>query len=328
MEFDTSGLFFLIQAKYFVGTMKKLILLFAAGTFLLTSCDKVEGSYPVAENQGDYSLYPGGDSLDYWNTDGPVFSANPNSQRNVLIEDFTGHKCSTCPAAAVIANNIQDLYPTRAFVTAIHAAPSGLGGFQQVSLPDFSIDWTNDDGIDIGFHFGNLTGSQFIGNPSGTVNRIPVLGQHTQNASQWQNSSEVTMQTALQVNIQSAANYYSATRGMFLHTEIEVLDQSISDDLYTVVYLVENESYGAQAFPSGIINFNYLHKDVMRDCVLSGWQGIELTEELEVSNGKYRLDYIFELDGQYDPENMHLLIYVRNAVTEEVYHVVKQKFID
>jgi hypothetical protein len=309
--------------------MKKLILLFAAGVLLVASCDKVENSYPVAENQGDYSLYPGGDSLDYWNTDGPVFVANQNMQRNVLIEDFTGHYCSTCPFAADIASDIHDLYPSRVHIAAIHAAPNGLGGFQQVQLPDYPIDWTNSDGIDIGFHFGNLPLSQFIGNPSGTVNRIPVNGQHTQSAAQWQNNTEVAMQTPLQVNIQSAANYYSSTRGMFLHTEIEVLDQSISDDLYTVVYLVEDSKVGPQRFPAPL-NYdpNYVHKDIMRDCILSDWQGIELSPANEAEPNKYRYDYIFELEGQYAPENMHLLIYVRNAVTEEVYHVVKQKFID
>jgi hypothetical protein len=311
--------------------MKKLILLFAAGVLLVTSCDKVEGTYPasppVTENEGDYSDYPGGDSLDYWNTDGPVFVANQNTQRNVLIEDFTGHKCNNCPPAAEVADNIHNLYPYRVFIAAIHAGPNGLGGNQAIST-DYPTDWTNQDGIDIGFHFGNLPSAQFIGNPSGTVNRIPVNGQHTQSAAQWQNNSEVAMQTPLQVNIQSAANYYSSTRGMFLHTEIEVVDPSISDDLYTVVYLIEDSKIGMQTMPDNTSNPFYEHKDVMRGCVLSDWQGIELSSANEVEPNKYRYDYIFELEGQYAPENMHLLIYVRNAVTEEVYHVVKQKFID
>lgn len=308
--------------------MKKIFLLVATGAFLFASCDKVENPYPVEADQGDYSLYPGGDSTTYWATDGPVFTANPNTLRNVVIEDFTGHKCNNCPTAADTAEAIHDDYPSRVYVATIHAGPSGLGGFQQTDAT-YTTDWTNQDGIDIGEHFGDLPGSQFIGNPSGMVNRIVNGGQHTQSMSQWRNNSVAAMQEQLKVNIQSAGNFYASTSGMFLHTEIDVLDQTIADDLYTVVYLIEDTVVGKQKMPDNTTNDTYVHKEVMRGCVLSGWSGIKLDDGNEVEANKYRLDYIFTLDQtKYDPSNMHLLIYVRNAVTEEVYHVVKQKFID
>ncbi|XOV66524.1 MAG: Omp28-related outer membrane protein [Fluviicola sp.] len=307
--------------------MKKILFVLAVGAFLFASCDKVENPYPAQEDQGDYSLYPGGDSATYWATDGPVFGANPNTQRNIVIEDFTGHKCNSCPIAADTAEQLHDENPSRVFVATIHAGPQGMGGFQQTD-GTYTIDWTNSDGLDIGFHFGNLPGSQFVGNPSGTVNRILTNGQHTISPLQWRNSVEAALPTALKVNIQSAANYYASTRGMFLHTEIDVLDQSITDDLYTVVYLIEDTIVGPQKMPNNTDNLNYVHKEVMRDCIQSDWQGKQLTSANEVAAGKYRFDYIFELPSQYDPANMHLLIYVRNAATEEIYHVVKQKFID
>lgn len=308
--------------------MKKLLLLFSLGAFLITSCDKVENPYPAAAPSNDalYTTYYGADSATYWANDGPVFGPNPNTQRNVVIEDFTGHRCNSCPIAADTAKAIHDDFPTRAFIATIHAGPDGLGGFQNVSQ-EYPTDWTNPDGLDIGFHFGNIPGSQFVGNPSGTVSRILFGSQHTQSPFTWRNSTQVALQTSLRVNIQSAANYYASTRGMFLHTEIEVLDQSITDDLYTVVYLIEDSIIGKQKMPNNTTNENYVHREIMRDCVQSGWQGKQLTAS-DMVNGKYRFDYIFELEPQYDPENMHLLIYVRNATTEEIYHVVKQKFID
>lgn len=308
--------------------MKKIFLFLSAGAFFFASCDKVENPYPAEEDQGDYSLYPGGDSATYWSTDGPVFGANTNTQRNIMVEDFTGHKCNSCPIAADTAKVLHEDYPTRVFIATIHSGPNGLGGFQQTDPPEYPTDWTNPDGLDIGAYFGNLPGSQFIGNPSGTVSRIINNGQHTQSALQWRSSVEAALPTALKVNIQSAANYYSSTRGMFLHTEIDVLDQTITDDLYTVVYLIEDTIVGDQKMPNNAHNANYVHREVMRDCIQSGWQGKQLTAANEVATNKYRFDYIFELPTQYNAENMHLLIYVRNAATDEVYHVVKQKFID
>lgn len=308
--------------------MKKILIALVAGAFVFASCDKVENPYPVQEDQGDYSLFPGGDSTTYWATDGPIFGDNSNTLRNVVIEDFTGHKCNNCPNAADTAENIHDDYPSRVFVATIHAAPNGLGGFQQVDEPDYPTDWTNQDGIDIGFHFGNLPGSQFIGNPSGTISRIVSNGQHTQGANSWRNNTVAALQEPLKVNIQAASNYYASTKGMFLHTEIEVLDQSITDEMYTVVYLIEDTAVGAQLMPNNSLNETYVHKEIMRGCVISDWSGIEMTDDFEVEDDVYRFDYIFKLEDQYDAENMHLLIYVRNKETEEIYHVIKQKFID
>ena len=52
----------------------------------------------------------------------------------------------------------------------------------------------------------------------------------------------------------------------------------------------------------------------------------ELDSDNEVEPNRYRLDYIFGLDQQYDPDNMHLVIYVRNDETDEIYHVIKEDF--
>jgi len=82
--------------------MKKytfFLLLFASGFFF--SCDKVDNPFPPAiQTDLDTTIYPGNWS-DYLANEWPDFDALPddNPERNVLIEDFTGHNCSYCPAA-------------------------------------------------------------------------------------------------------------------------------------------------------------------------------------------------------------------------------------
>ncbi|MBM3160651.1 MAG: hypothetical protein FJZ66_04875, partial [Bacteroidetes bacterium] len=67
---------------------------------LINSCDKVDDPYPLPYNTDlDTTLYPGNWS-DYIANEWPQFSSNTNTNRNVLIEDFTGHLCVFCPAAA------------------------------------------------------------------------------------------------------------------------------------------------------------------------------------------------------------------------------------
>lgn len=304
--------------------MKKIVLGLAMAAFIVASCDKVENPYPVAEStELDYGLFPGGDSLAYWSTDGPVFGPNTNTLRNVVIEDFTGHKCTYCPIAADTAEAIHEDYPNRVYVATIHAGPSGIGGFQTTNT-EFPVDWTNPDGVAIGAHFGSIPGSQFDSNPRGTVSRILSGDQHTIDVYSWRSFAESAIAGALKVNIQSAANYYPSTRGVFLHTEIALIDQTIANDLYTVVYLIEDSIIGKQKMPNNSTNESYIHREVMRDCVGSDWRGREIVPANAI-NDKYYFNYSFRLDNQYDPTNVHFLIYVRDAVTEEIYQVIKQK---
>ena len=60
--------------------------------------------------------------------------------------------------------------------------------------------------------------------------------------------------------------------------------------------------------------------------------GRKITEDMKVDkNGalitgdKYYLNYSYRLPDQYNPDNMHLLIYVYRNDTKEILQVIKQK---
>lgn len=305
--------------------MKKILFIGLVGLLGFTSCDKVEKIYPVAiATDLDYTLYPGGDSVAYASTEWPVFTPNTNLLRNVVIEDFTGHQCTYCPIAADTADDIHHDYLDRVFVATIHAGPDGAGSFQATTA-DYPTDWTNPAGIAIGEHFGTIPGSAFVGNPRGTVSRILNSGQHTAHVNDWRTFSETAMASPLDVNLQADVNYYPSTNGLFIHSEVEVLDPNLTNDLYTVVCLMEDTIVGKQKMPDNSANYNYVHKDVMRGTISSTWEGRQLTTNELDANGKYYFNYSYALPTTYNADNMHLLIYVRDAVTEEIYQVVKKK---
>jgi hypothetical protein len=151
---------------------------FVVGLFVLTlmSCDKVDNPY---ENQVtidiDTTLFPGV-WADYTNNEYPTFPDNTNTDINVLIEDYTGHKCNNCPDAAEIAHTIHENNPNRIFVASIHVDPGAQLSFQETeSSGSYTTDHTNPDAVDYGETFQN--GFNFIGNPQGTVNRKTVDGK-------------------------------------------------------------------------------------------------------------------------------------------------------
>lgn len=295
--------------------------------FVFCSCDHVENPYPPqVDLELDTTIYPGLWS-DYQNNEWPNFTTNSNTNRNVIIEDFTGHKCVFCPAAAELAHALHEANPSRVYTASIHAGPGGIGDFQSVSPPDYPLDFTNAQGVEIGQYFGQNDGG-FVGNPRGTVNRYNN-GTIFQSPNQWTNMmTEVITNNDLKVNIQTGLNYYDATHGAYLHVEIDPLDQSTIEDLALVVYLIEDSLVGDQKMSDNSHNSSYTHRDIHRGNLNNETFGRPITSE-DLIDGKYYVNYSFfvpnQLDEVYNSSNMHLLIYAFNQSTWEIYQVIKQK---
>lgn len=311
--------------------MKKIAAVTMFTALGLVACDRVEAPIPEQEStELDYSLFPGGDAEAYAATEWPTFSANTNTVRNLMIEEFTGHKCSYCPPAADTAHLLRSLHPEQVFVAAIHASkgngssPAVPSNFQSTTN-EYPLVLYNQEGLEIGSYFGSLPGSNFDSNPSGNVSRISTGGSIFEDPALWRSLVDGNLNTTLKVNLQAHVNYYPSTRGLFLHTEIDILDNALApENLYTVVYLVEDSIIGKQSMPPPMpAEEFYVHRDVMRGCIGSSWRGRALGTAVPV-DGKYYFNYSYALPTMYEPSNMHLLIYVRDSNTEEVYQVIKQ----
>ena len=247
--------------------------------------------------------------------------------RNVVIEDFTGHKCVFCPAAADLAHDLHMANPTRVFTAGIHAGPDGIGDFQSVSPPDYPTDFTNPQGVEIGQYFGENDGG-FPGNPRGTVNRYKN-GTIFQSPAQWTSmTNEIISNNDLKVNLQAKLNYYEETKGAFLHVEAEPQDANVINDLSIMVYLLEDSLVGDQKMSDNSHNSSYVHRDIHRGNLNNESFGRPITSE-NLVNDKYLINYSFivpnQLDGEHNPSNMHLLICAFNQTTWEIYQVIKQK---
>ena len=311
------------MVKFTLGFLVLLIVI------SLQSCDHVDNPYPNASNlELDTTLYPGNWS-DYVANEWPQFTANTNVNRNVLIEDFTGHQCVYCPAAADLAHALHGANSSRVFVSSIHAGPTGIGDFQLVSPPQYPVDFTNPQGIEIGIYFGTNDGG-FSGNPRGTINRFNN-GFIFQSPNSWTSMVNTQLtENNLRVNIQSDLNYYPETKGAFLHVEIEKIDPTLVSELGVVASILEDSLVGDQKMSDNSHNTSYVHRDIHRGNLNNQSFGRVLTST-DLINGKYYVNYSFvvpnQLDGAYNPGNMHVLIYVYDRTTWEIYQVIEQPII-
>lgn len=295
--------------------MKKYF--FAVLTLALFACDKVENPYePQVASDVDTTLYPNA-----WSTyPAPVFTPNTNTLRNILLEDYTGHTCVYCPAAAEIAKTLEEDHPGRVLVASIHASPGGLGDFQKTESPTFTHDFTNPQGLEFGLTFQN--GYGFSGNPRGTISRITFSGLMFFSPTTWtQKVTDVLTANDLKVNMQAKINYFEATRGMFLHTEIDPKAMDVSK-LKLVAYFMEDSLVAPQKFPT-LTDLNYVHHDIHRGNVDGQTFGRTLDAKYKRTDGLYQVDMSYRIPEQYNPQNCHVLVYVMDKDTYEVYQVIE-----
>lgn len=323
--------------------MKKYIFIITLiSAAVLGSCDHVENPFPPSISVDlDTTIYPGNWS-DYVANEWPDMASLPldDPERNALIEDFTGHNCSFCPAAGAVAHGIHESNSARVFVASIHASntTNGMSSFQALnSAQGYTIPFYNNESLELGAFFGNsIVNSGFYGNPAGTISRTNDAGEYFAGSGLWQGKVDAVLSTLPKVSIKAKVNYYEAPKhGFFLHTEVEKLDNSLTSDLAMVVYMMEDSLIGPQNV-NNVYTPDYIHRDIFRGTIDGRLWGRNLTADL-LTNGKYYLDYSAVIPDQLVPEgapstghnaeNMHLLIYVYDKTTLEIYQVVKKKFI-
>ena len=126
---------------------KALYSLFIVASFFIftISCDKVDDPIPPNIDIVDTSII--------W--DDSVFSKTNNGIRYVLMEEFTGHTCTNCPAAATEVDRLRNKkYGEKFIPIAMHATepfaapkawPGAPGGsYQSDHRTDESLDYENE----------------------------------------------------------------------------------------------------------------------------------------------------------------------------------------
>lgn len=303
-------------------------ILIVAITFAQFSCDKI-GQPSIIITELDTTLFPG-NFIDF---EVPTFESNTNTLRNVLIEDFTGHKCAFCPPAAELAAQLEEDNPGRVFVASIHASPSpgGTSSFQQVSTSGnkYLRDFTTPEGKEIAEHLSEVQGG-VVGNPTGTINRIRNAGgQVLISSGIWAVSTDTILENPsvypLLVNIQAKSDYYASTDGVFIYTEVEFLTD-LSGEYAIAIYALENEIIDWQKYGGDNLEF-YKHHNVHIGNVYAGESFGRVFSNEEVKAGrKFNQTFSYKIPNDLDGDSMHFQIYVYNKATEEILQVIEHKF--
>lgn len=279
------------------------------------SCDRIEN--PVVNNESilDWSLYPDADTSTYpW----PTWTSNTNATRNVLLEDYTGHTCVNCPAAAVVAKDLEDANGGKVIVMSVHA--STTGGFQAPEPPELPLDHTTEAGDEY------ATAMNIAANPLGTVNRKLDGTKYWLLTTSWESEVDDELLKSPDFNIQAQYNYYEQTNGLFLHTEVEALND-VSGNYSLINLLVRDSVVAPQKDQGGVVHHHYDHHSVLTDDINGIW-GTPIISGGITSGNKIYNHYSYELpdpvsDTTFRVNNISIISFVCDLDNYEVMQVIK-----
>lgn len=218
--------------------------------------------------------------------------------KKVLIEDFTGYKCTNCPAASAELHTIEELYPDKVVGIGIHAGffakPSGV----------FVTDFRTTEGDELSGFFGP---DAF---PIGMVNRVGypenVLVEYTDWASQV--SSILNEDPTIGIKISENNNQITIEAKRI---------SSANNNLKLVVCITEDKIIDKQIDGSDLID-NYEHNHVLRKVVNGTWG-----ESINLTNEYTSLSFDYSLENIWVRSNCNIIAFVYDDSNKEVLQVEK-----
>jgi hypothetical protein len=230
-----------------------------------------------------------------------------DGSRKVFIEDYTGHKCGNCPAAADTLKYLEKKYPGKIIPLAIHA------GFFAATNPSYPTNFQTTAGTAYDSQFGNSA----AGNPNGLVNRVGYgTGGFIKAYTSWETELVQILNTSAKFEIKIRNSFASATNN--LSTSITVKSLSNNSGTYKLVVLLSEDSIIAEQLdyrkPSGsqlIANYEFNH--VLRGAINNTW-GDPIFGIGAIANDSVVKSYNnYTLNSLYKPAKCHVIAYIYDA---------------
>ena len=224
--------------------------------------------------------------------------------KNVLIEDYTGQKCSNCPLAHVEIEKLQKTYgKERIIAVAIHGGPQAVdtGNSKVTGL-------ANEESKEYNRRLGTFS------YPKGVIDRASGL----KDIEKWNSMvvSRFSIRPKLKLSINNI-KVNESTRQLSFSCDVESM---VSLNGFLQLWLTESDIVAPQTLPAvwgGGHKQDYVHNHVFRAAV-NGMEGEQLSLSESHTEAK---EYVFNLKEDWDIQNMALVMFFHNE-TDGVIQVI------
>ncbi len=249
-----------------------------------------------------------------------------NYDEKVLLEDFTGFRCSNCPPATVTAVNIKASYPERVSIVGVHctnffAAPSSSDPNEP-----FSTDFRTTEGEEFVDYYG------LPSLPNGVINRLGNEFNDYIPFTQWtdrvnslmtENNPEVLIDIrSIEVDEKNGLIIAKVhAKPLISSSETYILNMSVTEDG------IPEGQYDNDV--DGGIVYDYTHNHVFRGSAYGSW-GLDVFDGDIVlgSNEVIAYTLTMEIDPIWVLENCEILVFISKSSNREVVQVEETHLID
>lgn len=241
--------------------------------------------------------------------------------RSVLLEEFTGHRCSTCPAAHVVAKQLSELYGERLVVVGLHTTNT-FGAPLDPPAPDGR--YSTDFRTPAGDTYTTTFGVSFL--PTGMVSRTVRSSSITLAQGSWGSAiADILEQPAL---FRIGFDQVQVNTNSTLNATIKVRAQvAIDAEHKLVIYLVEDRvidwQLNAAVTPPDVPD--YEHRHVLRGAVNGTWGEDAVAAGTAAGDSLSFTVNAFPLATEWNVANCYLVAYLYNTSNNEVMQVSERK---
>lgn len=269
--------------------LKGIIPAFVALAFV--ACDDIDTNNRFIVVTPDTPVTP--DS-----TDTTVFAP----QHAVLIEDFTGQRCSNCPTAIEEIERLQnELGDTAVIAVGIHSGPFGFSG--NANYPGYMTD--------LGNTYYDYWGIQ--SQPMGVVDRLG-----TATYQQWATITYSQLKKSCPIALSLNNSFNERTRQLTITVNSRSADAVNGAKLQ--LWIVEDSLVSLQTLPSGSYDLSYTHNHVLRAAVNGDWG----TDYSIAADGTKTETFTYTVPSEYAADNVSVVAFVYKNGGDGVIQVTKR----
>ncbi len=221
----------------------KILLLILSGIFCM-SCDHISDEERLIEVKN--GVFVPEESQD----EQPSDIQNTEIVKNVLLEDFTGQRCSNCPKGTEIIEQLQQTYGERLIAVCIHGGPLGYKGTTTIK------------------GLATEVGDEYYRHWNFEYQPVGIIGRgNAVNYTDWitavrqvaEQTSEIFMDVEAVLN-ESCIDITIISKELNVHYEG-----------WLQVWVVEDGITAIQTMPDGTNKLDYVHNHVLRTPVNGMW---------------------------------------------------------
>ncbi len=233
----------------------------------------------------------------------------PPRTQKVILEEFTGFQCSTCPEATELAVNIRNADCSQVILIAVHA-----GSFAKPRGSKFSYEFRTPEGDELDETFQVTAAST----PNALVNRQSFNDKTVLGKGDWSSAVAALLEREAPLDISIATSYDEESREVTANVQMEYYVDGLEDH-YVTVYLLENEFVQWQKDRRVGDIEDYVHEHVLRTSFNGTWGDPVAEGGTPLAGQTYSTELTVALADDWTPEHLEVVAFVhRYQTTNEI----------